>query len=130
MGRPRIEFNEDTWIQIRRLCAMMATAEEIAGFLGVSVDTLERRIREDYDCTFAEYFKEHSSRGKISLRRHQFQLAEAGNATMLIWLGKQYLGQTDKQEVDNRSSDGSMSPSKIARELSDEELEQIAGSGE
>ena len=30
------------------------------------------------------------------MRRSQFDLAKKGNATMLIWLGKQYLGQTDK----------------------------------
>jgi hypothetical protein len=38
---------------------------------------------------------------KISIRRQQLKLAEAGNATMLIWLGKQVLGQRDKiaQEI-------------------------------
>jgi hypothetical protein len=28
----------------------------------------------------------------------QFKAAEGGNATMLIWLGKQYLGQSDKTQ--------------------------------
>lgn len=119
MGRPRIEFKENDWRNIENLCKLMCTAEEIAGFLSVSVDTLERRIREEHGCTFAEYFKEHSAQGKISLRRHQYKLAEAGNATMLIWLGKQYLGQTDKQEVDNKSTDGSMSLTKIERVIID-----------
>jgi hypothetical protein len=31
-----------------------------------------------------------------SVRRKQFELAMAGNPTMLVWLGKQYLGQHDK----------------------------------
>lgn len=39
-------------------------------------------------------------------------------------------GYSDKQEIDNKSSDGSMSPTRTARELSDEELERIASSGE
>jgi len=124
MGRPRIEFDESHWRSIDNLCGLMCTAEEIAGFLEVSVDTLERRIREKYNCTFAEYFKERSARGKISLRRHQYKLAEAGNPTMLIWLGKQYLGQTDKQGIDHTSSDGSMSPSNI-HSLTDEELLKV-----
>ena len=34
----------------------------------------------------------------------------AGNPTMLIWLGKQMLGQTDKTATDHTSSDGSMTP--------------------
>ena len=42
------------------------------------------------------------SEGKISLRRYQFRQAEKGNASLLIWLGKQYLGQTDKQEIDSK----------------------------
>jgi hypothetical protein len=33
---------------------------------------------------------------KASLRRIQWKLAEAGNATMCVWLGKQLLGQRDK----------------------------------
>ena len=37
----------------------------------------------------------------MSLRRQQFKSAEAGNVTMQIWLGKQYLGQTDKVEENN-----------------------------
>ncbi len=35
----------------------------------------------------------------MSLRRLQWKAAKENNVTMLIWLGKQYLGQTDKQEV-------------------------------
>jgi len=37
--------------------------------------------------------------GFVSLRRKQYELAMAGNATILIFLGKQYLGQADKGEV-------------------------------
>ena len=40
----------------------------------------------------------------MSVRRMQYRSAEEGNATMLIWLGKQYLDQKDKQEVDNKGA--------------------------
>lgn len=36
---------------------------------------------------------------KCRLRKKQIQLAMQGNLGMLVWLGKQYLGQSDKQEV-------------------------------
>ena len=36
---------------------------------------------------------------KEALITSQFQLAMNGNADMLKWLGKQYLGQTDKAEA-------------------------------
>lgn len=40
----------------------------------------------------------HSVGGKISLRRWQFKMAEH-SVPMAIWLGKQYLGQRDSQEI-------------------------------
>jgi hypothetical protein len=36
------------------------------------------------------------SEGKIRLRKKQFDVAMKGNTTMLIWLGKQILGQNDQ----------------------------------
>ena len=48
---------------------------------------------------FAEVYKIYSVSGKISLRRWQFKMAEK-NVTMAIFLGKQYLGQTDKTETE------------------------------
>lgn len=47
-------------------------------------------------------FKKYSAGGKRSLRRWQMQTAEKGNVAMLIFLGKQYLGQKDNpDESDN-----------------------------
>lgn len=37
--------------------------------------------------------------GKASLRGKQFAVAMTGNPTMLIWLGKNMLGQKDQVEV-------------------------------
>ena len=100
MARPRkeIDFNE-----FEKLCAMQCTAEEIAGWFSVSVDTIERRVKEHYDCGFAEIFKEKRGTGKISLRRAMFQKAIEGNTAMLIWLSKNYLGMSDKQEISSDS---------------------------
>lgn len=95
---------------VKKLCAIQCTGQEIADVLDVSYDTLERRVKEVYQISFADYIKKHSANGKMSLRRKQHEVAMNGNTTMLVWLGKQYLGQTDKQIVDNTSSDGSMTP--------------------
>jgi hypothetical protein len=48
--------------------------------------------------TFADTYKSKSQAGKSSLRRAQWKLAEK-NASMAIWLGKQYLGQRDIVEL-------------------------------
>lgn len=72
----------------------MATQEEIAVFLDISVRTLQR------DKEFCRIYKKGLESGKMSLRRKQFKLAEK-NATMGIWLGKQYLNQKDKQQIEH-----------------------------
>ena len=50
--------------------------------------------------SFAEYFAIKRGRGKIGLRRKQYEVAMAGNVPMLIWLGKQYLDQAEKQQAE------------------------------
>ena len=86
-----------------KLCGIQCTLEEISGVMDVSMDTIERWCLREYKAGFAEIYKSKSATGKISLRRHQFKLAEK-NATMAIWLGKQYLGQRDTIEVEDKES--------------------------
>ena len=92
MARPKININ---WEQVNQMCGIQCTGEEIAGVLGISYDTLQRRCEEEYDMGFAEYFKTKQVSGKASLRRKQYQKAMEGNVAMLIWLGKNWLGQSD-----------------------------------
>lgn len=99
MGRPEVKIGKDDF---EKLCAMQCTLVEIAGFFDCSEDTIERWCAKTYKGqTFADVFKKKSAKGKISVRRKQFQVADSGNAAMLIWLGKQYLDQKEpKQEVE------------------------------
>lgn len=97
MGRPQVNISKDDF---EKLCAMQCTLIEIAGFFDCSEDTIENWCKKAYrGQTFSEVFKRKSAKGKISVRRKQFQVAEDGNPTMLIWLGKQYLDQKEHQEV-------------------------------
>src|SRR5687768_14523806 len=96
-GRPRKEIDQPTF---EGLCEIQCTLEEIAGVFRMSEDTVERWCKRTYELGFADTYKKFSATGKTSLRRQQFELAKKGNATMLIWLGKQYLGQTDKPTAD------------------------------
>lgn len=95
-GRPKIEINKE---QFEKLCAIQATEEEIAGWFNCSEETIRRFCKKEYKKQFCEVYKSLSANGRISLRRTQFKIAEAGNATMAIWLGKQILGQRDRQDV-------------------------------
>ena len=94
MGRPKkiVDFN-----MLDNLIAIFCTGEECAGVLGMDYDTLNARLKEEKGMTFSEYFKQKNAQGKASLRRKQFAMAEK-HPVMAIWLGKQYLGQADKQE--------------------------------
>lgn len=98
MARPKAEIDWDT---VEKLCAIHCTGEEIASIVEVHYDTLANRIKDEFELSFSEYYKKHSARGKMSLRRKQHEVALSGNTTMLIWLGKQYLEQSDKQEVES-----------------------------
>lgn len=95
-GRPKIEID---WKLFDKLCHRQCTLEEIADFFDCSEDTIQRRVKEKFGVNFAAYYKKASVEGKMSLRRAQMKVALSGNVTMLIWLGKQYLGQSDKQEI-------------------------------
>lgn len=83
--------------QFESLCKMMCTEEEICDVLNTSYETLNNWCKVTYGDTFIRTAKTFRSEGKTNLRRIQMQLAEK-NTTMAIWLGKQYLGQTDKIE--------------------------------
>lgn len=96
MGRPKIKIDKE---EFEKLCAMQCTEEEIANFFDCSIDTINNYCKETYSETFSDTFKKKSASGKISLRRSQFKIAET-NATMAIFLGKQYLGQKDVQTLD------------------------------
>ena len=108
MSRPRKEISAE---QFEKLCGLQCTLSAIAGFFDCSEDTIERWCRREYEISFADAFKKYSASGKMSLRRYQFDLAKK-NASMAIFLGKQYLGQRDTP------SDGEMSePLKKALEI-------------
>jgi hypothetical protein len=101
----KIEFDSADWEQIEELCIIQCTGEEIARVMKIDYDTLQRRIKETYGVSAAEYIKTLASQGHSSLRRSQWKSAtENENVTMQIWLGKQYLGQKDKEEVDNNTT--------------------------
>ena len=63
----------------------------MASFFGCD----ESLIRKSY----SESIAKGRDNGKIRLRQYQWASAKKGNVAMLIWLGKQILGQSDKQDI-------------------------------
>jgi hypothetical protein len=88
-GRSRMDVSP---AQIRKLAAGMHTQAGVAARLGISTDTLQRRLREP---EFRAAYEEGRELACAEIRDLQMEAARAGNVTMLIWLGKQLLGQRD-----------------------------------
>lgn len=118
MGRPQIKIDR---ADFEGLLAIQCTLEEVTAFLdhklgGCSEDTVERWCKREYGESFADVSAKKRNIGKIGLRRDQFRLAKK-NATMAIFLGKNYLGQRDNIEYSNTE----------ALKKLDEVLERIGG---
>ena len=97
LARPLKEID---WDQVDEMCAIHCTGEEQAAVLGVDYDTLNRACHREQEMSFADYFRQKSASGKMSLRRRQYTKAMEGDNTQLIWLGKNWLGQTDQPDVE------------------------------
>ena len=106
-GRPKKEFDRKAF---EDLCSLGCSQEEICWFFRdengkpANIDTLSRWCVRTYKMNFKEYFKKTGLMGlKIRLRRNQFKLSEK-SAAMAIFLGKNYLGQKDYFESDNKDA--------------------------
>lgn len=82
---------------LKKLARVGATQHEISACLGLATSSFEEKLRKRKDLRDA--LQAGQADLFTSLRTKQVQLALAGNTTMLIWLGKQYLGQSDHAEL-------------------------------
>lgn len=101
-GRPTVNFDKKQFID---LVALGCKQEEICWFFRdetgkvANIDTLSRWCKREFGVTFQEYSKQNSLMAlKIQLRRNQFEMSKH-SVPMAIWLGKQYLGQKEQQEI-------------------------------
>lgn len=100
-GRPHKEINQS---EFEKLCALQCSMREFLFFFDVSDKTLSDWCRRTYDMKFSEIFALKRQKGLISLRHLQFQLAEKSPA-MAIFLGKNLLGQSDKDDWQRRQDE-------------------------
>ena len=100
-GRPVKEIDKEEFVN---LVGMGCTQEEICWWFRddtgkkANIDTLSRWCKRTFGLNFQDYYKKNGGMAmKISLRKNQLKLSEK-SAAMAIFLGKNYLGQTDKYE--------------------------------
>ena len=92
MGRPKADIKPE---QVAALARIGCTQEEIAAVLKCTPLTLRNRFKEEIRSGMDEM--------RASIRRWQYMKAKDGNVAMLIWLGKQYLGQKDRMEETHKA---------------------------
>lgn len=97
-GRPRKELTDEDFAMLVGMIKIQCTQVEICDILGMTPETLNTRLQERGEGSFSTLYEKNQSEGRASLRRMQWKAASDGNPTMLIWLGKQVLGQRDKME--------------------------------
>ena len=66
--------------------------------------TLNTALQREKGISFPEYYAQNAAGGKMSLRRRQYSAAMDGNSAMLIWLGKQWLGQKEPEKEADKST--------------------------
>ena len=90
-GRPPFEFSPKVLQQIHDLASYMCTKEEVANIIGCHRTTLYRNQEA------LEAYDRGVNVAKQKIRKTQFDIATKLNSSiMAMWLGKVYLGQTDK----------------------------------
>lgn len=86
--------------QVEKLAGLYCTDEDMAAFFGITREAFVRR--KSKEPAILEAIERGKGKGRVSLRRAQFSKALAGHPTMLVWMGKQILGQKDT--VDHQHS--------------------------
>ena len=100
VGAPKLDIDVNL---VRDLARIHCTMEEIAAIVGCHIDTLRDNFSND--------IKKGQEEGRASLRRSQYKAAVGGNPAMMIWLGKQLLGQREPR--DGHADDTQQQPEDI-----------------
>ena len=100
MARPKADID---WKRVDELLEADCEGTEIAAHLGLNPLTLYKRCEQDNKLSFSKYLQEKKASGNSILKEHQWKMATVDDDTavkksMLIWLGKQRLGQKDKTD--------------------------------
>ena len=118
VGRPEKEFD---WKVLDSILQFGANLIDCSELLDVSEDTIQRKIKGEHGCTFTEYRTKKMGRMRVKLLQKQFEMAQNGNVALLIWLGKQHLGQAEKQEIQQKTEERRIV--EVLRESPDQALE-------
>lgn len=123
-----LQIKDTNWNKILQYAKYHCTVLEILAVLEIQPEQYQNRPlwREKFDTVYRRGIE----LGKAELRKMQWDKAKTASTAMLIWLGKQLLGQQDQVRATLQSPDGG--PVQITTrpdftKLSSEELRQLRG---
>lgn len=96
MGQPKKEID---WKELNALLQFKVSCKFCADYIGVSEDTIQRRIKETHNMTFAEYHELRMQRTAVTLQQKAIEQALKGNTALMIFALKNLAKWTDKQEI-------------------------------
>ena len=83
IGRPEINIDLN---ELRDLMKFYPTLDEAAGWFNCSPDTIERRVKENLNLTYAEFRKRFSGKTRLMIKRKAITMAlEENNEKMLLY---------------------------------------------
>ena len=101
-GRPKKEYNRKLFVD---LIGLGCGADEICWVFReedgkpANIDTVSRWCKREFGCTFQEFRVKNGAMAlKVAVRKNQLELSKK-SAAMAIFLGKNYLGQTDNPQT-------------------------------
>ena len=98
MSKTKVKID---WKQVENLLMAGCSGVEIAASLGIHENTLYKRCKDDLKVEFVAFSQQKKAKGDSLLKAKQFETAiKDKNVPMQIWLGKQRLNQTDKNQTD------------------------------
>jgi hypothetical protein len=106
---------EPDLIELEKLCALYCTNLDLAQYYGVTERTVEKWKKNP---TYAKAMDLGRAKARLSIRRKQMQLLDAGNVAMAIHLGKTVLGQREVTPIELSGSQDN--PLRISLEVLDE----------
>lgn len=98
MPQPKKKLNYDA---LDALLQFKVSLEFCADYLGVSSDTIMRRLKEEKGMTFTEYHKLKMQRTAVKLQQKAIELALGGNSTLMIFSLKNLANWSDKIDQKN-----------------------------
>lgn len=102
MSRPEKSID---WKLVDKLLLAGCAGTEIAPHFDMHPNTFYNKVQDTFNCGFSEYSAQKKSHGDGLLKVKQFEKALSGDNTMLVWLGKQRLGQKENLDKDAPPND-------------------------